>query len=73
MNRCHVCRAPALNPDAALCISCSAAADRGEVVYGPDTGWRVRTGPALLAGCDVEVCTGQEGSRRASDQPRVTK
>ena len=73
MNCCHICSSPALNPDAALCVSCSAAADRGEVVYGPDTGWRARTGPALLAGCDVEVCAGQEGSRRASDQPRVTK
>ncbi|MDE2104724.1 MAG: hypothetical protein KGL39_46235 [Patescibacteria group bacterium] len=39
MNRCHVCNAPAVNADDALCLTCSERAERGEVWYDPQWGW----------------------------------
>lgn len=69
MNRCHVCTFPAIHADAALCLTCSAAADRGEVAYDPDAGWhQVPPGRcaapevALPTRCDIEVSALREGS-----------
>ena len=64
MNRCHVCASPAINADAALCLTCSAAADRGEVAYDPDRGWcQVLAGQCAATevvpppGSNIEVST----------------
>lgn len=62
MNCCHVCTNVAIHSDAALCLTHSAAADRGEVIYDPDLGWRSITGAALPTRCDIEVSALREGS-----------
>jgi hypothetical protein len=69
MNRCHVCGDIAVHSDAALCLTCSGRADRGEIVYDPDRGWcQVLPGQcaapevALPPGCDIEVSAVREGS-----------
>ena len=71
MNRCHVCGGIAAHSDAALCLTCSAAADHGEVAYDPDRGWcQVLAGPraapevALPPRCDIEVSALREGFRQ---------
>lgn len=66
MNRCHVCGGIAVHSDAALCLTCSDRADRGEVRYDPDSGWRAAPEVALPPGCDIEVSAVREGSGRAS-------
>lgn len=48
MNRCHVCASLAINADAALCLTCSGRADRGEVVYDPNIGWVAAPEPRPL-------------------------
>ncbi len=70
MNRCHACTSPAIHADAALCLACSAAADRGEVAYDPDRGWsqvlagqRAAPEVALPTRCDIEVSALREGFR----------
>jgi len=45
LNRCHICNHVALGDDSALCLTCSERADRGEVYYDPDRGWREKRGP----------------------------
>jgi hypothetical protein len=45
MSRCHVCGSIAINGDAALCLTCSADADRGEVRYDPEKGWQRTPNP----------------------------
>lgn len=70
MNRCHVCGNIAVHSDDALCLTCSAAADHGEVEYDPDRGWhQVLPGQcaapeaALPNGSNIEVSTVREGFR----------
>jgi len=70
MNRCHVCGGIAVHSDAALCLTCSAAADRGEVAYDPDRGWHqflpaqcAAPEAALPNGSNIEVSTVREGFR----------
>lgn len=72
MNLCHLCTNVAVHSDAALCLTHSAAADRGEVRYDPDVGWcQVLADPCadtevvLPADCDVEVSALREDFGRA--------
>lgn len=81
MNRCHVCNAPAINADAALCLTCSERANRGEVWYDPHWGWMqtltsniemhlaaqcAAPEGALPNGSNIEVSTVREGFRQRS-------
>lgn len=65
MNRCHICTNVAVHSDAALCLTCSAAADRGEVRYDPDSGWRAAPEVALPDGSELGRSTVRERSGRA--------
>lgn len=64
MNPCHVCGDVAVHSDAALCLTCSGRADRGEIVYDPDSGWRAAPEVALPDGSELGRSTAREGSGR---------
>lgn len=66
MNLCHVCKRIAVHSDAALCLTCSAAADRGEVRYDHDSGWCAAPEVALPDGSELGRSTVREGSGRAT-------
>lgn len=63
MNRCHVCNGPAVNADAALCLTCIEKAERGDVFYDPDRGWRERG----LTPADLKEQGSRCGCRGADD------
>lgn len=85
MNRCHVCGGVAVNADAALCLTCSGKADRGEVIYNPNTGWRtamhipaterdtleavMRQAESDLADAHAEICNLQGLDPKAHSWP----
>lgn len=78
MNPCHVCGDVAVHSDAALCLTCSGRADRGELWYDPQWGWMMTLAAniemlaaraaapevALPDGSELGRSTAREGSGR---------